>query len=194
MYSLIKCYKDYLRGKMNKRVSLDTFLLFYIISVGAILFLIFNNEIILAGRTLTILLAISFLFSFFRENPVGNFTMTIFVFAPFLSFLRQYMISYNGISILLFIALLLWLLRERGIVFKNTIFDRRILGICVFIAGFVIYGLLPGTPLARFMKFVETVSAILLFTMALNDIPFVKKYLIYFIFSSILIVISLLQH
>jgi O-antigen ligase len=44
------------------------------------------------------------------------------------------------------------------------------------------------------MKFIETTFAVLIFSMALQNILLVRKYFIYFVISSILIVISFLQH
>lgn len=179
---------------MTKGTRIDSFILLYLIASGTISLLIFNNQIVIAGSALTFFLGISLVLSFFRKNPAGTFTMAIFLFAPFLAFLRQYVISYNGTSIILLTGLLLWLLKDKGKALMNTLSDKRIIGIFSFVAIFIIYGLFTGTSLDKFMKFVETILAILLFSLVLSDLSFVKKYLAYFIFSSTLIVLSLLQH
>lgn len=179
---------------MGRSIYINLFLPFFIIIVSLLSFLVYKDNVILAGRVLTIALITAYLLSFFRDNPAEFFTMVILVFSPFMAFLRQYVISYNGTTIFLIAAILLWLPKEAGKTFKNTIFDRRIIAILFFMVGFVFYGLITGSKLERFMKFIETVLAVILFSMALIQINSVKKYFLYFIISSILIVISLLPH
>jgi len=179
---------------MAREFHINPFLFFYLFIVATLSFLILNNQIILAGRVLTIAFAFVLIISFFQKNQALFFTMAIFVLSPFLAFLRQYVISYNGASIILVIALTLWLLKDRGKTFGRTISDRRILSICIFITFFILYGIFGGVSLNRFMKYIETVLSILIFSMSLNYFDSVKKSFIYFIISSILIVLSLLQH
>ena len=179
---------------MIKSITINPYLIFYIISSGSLTLLISNNQIIFAGTVLVFTIAIFLLWSLLNENSALRFATVIFVFSPFLAFLRQYVISYNGISFILLIALLLWLLKYPKITVKEILRDKKILGISIFIAIYVIYGLIKGVPLARFMKYIETFLTILLFAISFNYLEYFRKHLIYFIISSILVVISVLQH
>tara|TARA_R110001583_G_scaffold8896_2_gene41971 strand:- start:19620 stop:20990 length:1371 start_codon:yes stop_codon:yes gene_type:complete len=169
------------------------FIYFYIITVGALVGLILSNQIAFAGYVLTLTIGIAFLYSIFQKDTAPFFSMVIFIYAPFLAFLRQYVISYNGISLILFAALILWFINNRQI-FLEIIFCKVRIGIILFVFLFVAYGMFLGIPIERFMKFVETVLALLLFSMVLKSVRYVRKYTIYFIASSTLIIISLLQH
>uniref|UniRef100_UPI00356A167F O-antigen ligase family protein n=1 Tax=Ancylomarina sp. TaxID=1970196 RepID=UPI00356A167F len=121
------------------------------------------------------------------------FTIVILIYAPFLAFLRQYVISYNGVSIILLAALILWFINNRQL-FLEIIYCKARISIIVFIFLFVAYGMFIGVSVERFMKFIETVLALLLFSMVLKSVRYVRQYTIYFIASSALIIISFLQH
>ncbi|MGZ2368727.1 O-antigen ligase family protein [Ancylomarina sp. YFZ004] len=174
-------------------IGFSSFIYFYLLTVGAIVGLILRDQIILAGYVLTLTLGIVFIYSIFQRDAAPFFTMIIFIYAPFLAFLRQYVISYNGISIILFVALMLWLVNNRQI-FLEIIYSRARISIVVFVFLFVAYGMFLGFPIVGFMKFIETVLALLLFSMVLKSVRYVRQYIIYFIASSSLIIISFLQH
>lgn len=179
---------------MYNTLKVNPFSILYLASFIILTGLILNKQVVLAGTVLTLIFCLAFVFCLFQDSPAGIFTMTILVFSPFLAFLRQYVISYNGTSMILLSALLLWFLMDRGSMLRRTLLDRRIFIIIVFVVIFVIYGLLTGAPLSRFMKFVETVLTVILFSMALRNFLLVRKHMIYYIISSMLIVVSLLPH
>jgi len=179
---------------MTRGYYLNNFFILFNFTVILITILILNYQIILAGRILLVIFLIAFIISFFRKDQALFFTVLIISFSPFLAFLRQYIISYNGNTIILFIALILWILKDKGKIFYSTFLDRRIFGIFIFLTFFIFYGLLINVPLARFMRYIETFLAIVLFSISFNYLEYIKKHLIYFIISSMLIVISLLQH
>ena len=171
----------------------STFFYFYLLTVGAIVGLILKDRIVLAGFVLTLTLGVAFVYSIFQRDAAPFFTIVILIYAPFLAFLRQYVISYNGTSVILFVALMLWLINNRQL-FLEIISGGSRIAIIVFVFIFVAYGMIIGVPFERFMKFVETVLAILLFSMLLKSVRYVRQYTIYFIASSALVIISFLQH
>jgi len=171
----------------------SAFFYFYLLTVGALVGLILKDQIVLAGYVLTITLGIVFIYSIFQRDAAPFFTIVILIYAPFLAFLRQYVISYNGTSVILFAALILWFINNRQL-FLEIISCWSRIGIIVFVSLFVAYGMIIGVPFERFMKFIETVLAILLFSMVLKSVRYVRQYTIYFIASSALIILSFLQH
>jgi len=173
--------------------SNKTFLFYYCITAGVISLLINANRIDLAGSFLGLTLALSFIYSLSKSYSGAYFTMIIFVYSPFLSYLRQYVVSYNFISVILILTLLLWLLTNREL-FTKIFLNKANLGIVVFIFLFILYGLMSGNPFNRFAKFFETLLAMQVFSMLLRSLFFVRRYIIYFVFSSALLIISLLQH
>ena len=136
---------------MYNTLKVNPFSILYLASFIILTGLILNKQVVLAGTVLTLIFCLAFVFCLFQDSPAGIFTMTILVFSPFLAFLRQYVISYNGTSMILLSALLLWFLMDRGSMLRRTLLDRRIFIIIVFVVIFVIYGLLTGAPLSRFM-------------------------------------------
>lgn len=181
-----------MRSRLQSR-GFSPFIYFYILTAAAITGLILKNQVAFAGYVLTLTIGLAFLYSVFQRDTAPFFSMIIFIYAPFLAFLRQYVISYNGISLILFAALALWFINNRQ-VFLEIITCKVRIGIILFVFLFVGYGVLLGIPVERFMKFIETTLALLVFSMALKSVRYVRKYTIYFIASSSLIILGLLQH
>jgi O-antigen ligase len=154
---------------------------------------IFENQFKLAGLAITIYLTIFFLLSIFNKNGASNFTSIIFVLSPYIMILRQNIISYNGVSIILLIALTMWFLKENHI-FLSTLFYFKFLYVFLFFLTFIVYGLVIGNELKGFMKYVETILSATLFLIFLRNIDYFKKYSIYYILSIIFLVISFSQH
>jgi len=170
-----------------------SFIYFYLLTVGVISGLILMDQIILAGYVLTVTFGVALIYSVFQWDAAPFFTMVIFIYAPFLALLKQYVISYHGISIILFAALILWFIYNRQ-VFLEIIYCRVRISIVVFVFLFVAYGMFLGVPFELFMRYIETVLALFVFSMLLKSVRYVRQYTIYFIASSSLIILSFLQH
>jgi O-antigen ligase len=69
--------------------------------------------------------------------------------------------------------------------------NKNVFWVSSFLFLFVLYGISLGFPLDRFMKFIETMLAFITFSIYIKDFYLLKKYSIYFIISSILLVASL---
>uniref|UniRef100_UPI003569AA6D hypothetical protein n=1 Tax=Ancylomarina sp. TaxID=1970196 RepID=UPI003569AA6D len=101
-----------MKSRLQSR-GFSSFIYFYLLTVGAIVGFILRDQIELAGYVLTITLGIIFIYSIFQRDAAPFFTIVILIYAPFLAFLRQYVISYNGVSIILLAALILWFINNR---------------------------------------------------------------------------------
>ena len=69
--------------------------------------------------------------------------------------------------------------------------NRRYLAVIGFYLIFVLYGLILGFPLMKFMKFIETSLAFIVFLIYISKLDFFKKQNVIFIFNSIFLVASL---
>jgi O-antigen ligase len=153
--------------------------------------LIYSGNIGQAGIVVTIVLLLSFFYSLvnFSKGP-EFFSSILFIFSPFLAFLRSDVISYNGLSLILLLTILIWIIHSSSY-FAKILFQRNIIWFILFYISFVLYGLLLGNSIYRFMKFIETLLSIVVFSLYLRKSDEFSKFSIYFIMSSILLVIAL---
>ncbi len=147
----------------------------------------------IAGMFLAAVFGVLFVNSMLLNHGAYFFAINIFIFSPFLMILRQYFISYNGVIILLFFSLILWITKNYNI-FKFVIFRTKFLLLALFILIYTIYGAFMGVPVLKFIKFHETILAILIFLMLLTSINYFRKYVVFFILSSVLLVLSLSKY
>lgn len=155
--------------------------------------LLLGNKVSQAGLILGFVLVFSGVAMLFKKNGPSLFTSLIFAFSPFIGFLRQNIISYNGISFILIFTIILWIYKNNSTALL-VLRSKRVLGVFVFFMLFILYGVLIGSPLERFMKYFETALAIVVFSMYLRDTSYFRKYAPNFILSSILLVLALAQN
>jgi hypothetical protein len=179
---------------LNKnKIKFNFFLFIYLILVVSQLFFLLKNNFNIAGRILLIFLVITFIFSIFIREGGYFFALTIFIISPFLTILRQEFISYNGISYLLLFSLV-YILFYNWKFFFQTISNYSFLFLFLFYISFIIYGIFIGNSLKSFTKYFETVLSMGLFLTLLTKINYLRSFTIYFVISTMVLVISLYQH
>jgi|GEM_PF-1360421 len=177
-------------GFRFKLSLLEKILLAGLLSVSLI---VFTNHFAVAGKVLTLFIGLAFAYSAIKKEGVYMFSAALIVFSPFIGLLRQYVISYNGVSVILFMTLVYWFVRKRQL-FVNVMFSKILVGIFLFVMIFVFYGVMIGGEILQFTRIMETMMMVFITRLFLTNYHYFKKFNSYFILSAILLVASLAKN
>lgn len=180
-------------GKTKLRIKLSLFEKILLAGLFLVSVIVFTNHFAVAGKVLTLFIGLSFAYSVLKKDGVYLFSAAMIVFSPFIGLLRQHVISYNGVSIILFMTLVYWFVRKRQL-FINTMFSRILVGIFLFVMIFVFYGLMIGGEILQFTRIMETMMMLFVTRLYLTNYDYFKKYNFYFIISAIMLVASLAKN
>ncbi len=155
--------------------------------------IVFTNHFAVAGKVLTLFIGLSFAYSAIKKEGVYMFSAALITFSPFIGLLRQHVISYNGVSVILFMTLVYWFVRKRQL-FINVIFSKIMMGILLFVMIFVVYGVMIGGEILHFTRIMETMMMAFITRLYLTRYDYFKKFNIYFILSAILLIASIAKN
>lgn len=179
--------------RVGIRIKVSFFEKMLLAGLASVSLIVFTNQMGLAGKVLTLFIGLSFVYSAIKKEGVYLFSAALIVFAPFIGLLRQYVISYNGVLIILSMTLVYWFVKKRQL-FINVMFKKTQVGIFLFVMIFAVYGTLIDVQPLQFARVIETMIMAFITRLYLTRYDYFIKFNIYFILSAILLVASLAKH
>lgn len=155
--------------------------------------LIISTQYKLAGMLLAVFIFIGLILSIKQKDNILYSMTWVIGFAPFLTLLRPFVISYSGFTIIIIIIFMLYIIFARKSII-HVISDKYILLFLSLFSFYIIFGLLESAHLISFLKYVEYIIGTILIATLFLDKEILAEGLINLIAGTILFFMSIISN